>query len=95
MALRTVANLCAASSLSHRRCPTSQLTCTDIEGPLFDAAPALTNLLGHSDGKIVESATLALVRILQSFSEFSGKSCTARYLLMSCSPLLAGKKSST
>lgn len=83
-ALRAVANLCGtSSSASQRRCPSAgpgapqllmmMITTAEVEGPLLDAVPALTNLLNHADGKIVESATLALIRILQSINEASGR----------------------
>lgn len=43
-----------------------------FESPFLDAAPALTQLLNHHEGSIVEYAALALLRILQCFVEASG-----------------------
>jgi hypothetical protein len=41
---------------------------------VMDATPVLVNLLGHSDGAIVESAALALLRVLESFERSAGTS---------------------
>jgi E3 ubiquitin-protein ligase TRIP12 len=68
LALRTVANLCVRVPKDH-------------EAQLLDAAPALTNLMAHPDGRMVESATLAIARGLESLAEAYGKSASGVVVL--------------
>ncbi len=49
----------------------SRIQVAEFEGPFLDAAPALTQLLHHSESAVVESAALALLRALQCFVDAS------------------------